>query len=264
MNAINGIVPWVECNRDAHEEPTIEGLKHWLEITDEAIVTTVPGNSALYGRLRKGVPRMHIIRGIKTHDLLRNDHASPEGWRRLRREVVACLSETSDRRLVFDMESTMRPVWEGDRPLDQDKLTMSIRHADFPRGVTYYWFPSVGAWRPEQQTIAAQICRTVQDCFDNLVFIDGASLSSPNALGYGSNLRATDALSELSRHKPVPLLQCHTKYWSDERVPEAAQYAVFGDEGCALLYPGQGRWVEASQSISAELIKAGLVPRSGE
>lgn len=66
-------------------------------------------------------------------------------------------------------------------------------------------------------------------------------------------------LRRIAKHPPVSLFQCHGNYWPDERLPEALGYVLFRDEGCALLYPGQSRWVEASQSISKVLIKAGLV-----
>lgn len=261
---LTGIIPMVECNRDRHLEPTVAGLEHWLRTTNTAIVTTVPGNPGLYETLQERVPRMQIIPGIKTNDFLTEDFASPEAWAKVRVEVTAALTETGENRIFLMNESAVRPIWKGTQPFDVERFRESIRRAGFPQEVIYYWYPSVGAWRKDQQTRAAEVCRAVQDCFENLVFIDSASLSGPTALTWEANMRVAAILREFIRNKPVPLLQCHNNYWPDDRLPEALGYAVFRDEGAALLYPGQGRWVEASQSISDVLIKAGLVKRPYE
>ena len=262
-DTISGIVPYVQCNRDAHEAPTIEGLNNFLGTTGTAIVTTIPGNADVYGRIQKQVPRMDIIAGVKAHELLKDDHASPEGWRRLRGEVVACLDQTQGDRIVFDMESAMHPVWTGVQPFDPDKLVEAIFNADFPKDVTYYWGPSVPSRNEVEQAKAAHICRTVQMCFDNLVFIDAASLSGPGALSYGANVRVADMMRVFATHPPVHMLQFHTRYWQDEQAPEAIRYSTFRDEGCALLHTGQSRFVEASQTIPEALIDEGMIPREG-
>jgi hypothetical protein len=261
MTSIAGIVPYVQCNREAHEEPTIEGLKNFLGMTGTCVVTTVPGNADVYSIIQAQVPRMGIIRGLKVHALLKDNHASPEGWRRVRGEVVACLEDAEDDVFVIDAESAMHPVWTGEQAFDADKLVEAIVNAAFPQDVTYYWGPSVPSRNEVEQLKAELICRAAQESFANIVFINAASLSGPRALSYPANVRVAGMLREFANETPAHMLQFQSRWWQDAQAPEAIRLATFRDTGCALLHTGQGRWVEASQSIPAALIDAGLIPR---
>jgi hypothetical protein len=256
------ILPWVECNKLAHVPQVVAGLKVWQWLTKVAIVSTVPGQSGFYRSIRRQVPGISIIPGIKTHSLLEDDFASRSGWKAIRDEVVQCLVRTKSRIVIFDHESAMRPVWTGDQLVAYDCLRDAIQLANFPRNVTYLWYPSIGAWRNSredpQQDAAAGICKTVQDAFPGeVIFVDHATLSGPTALEWPANIRVAAMLDEFSLHEPIPVLYCYgpgSRWWEDEDLP----FALSKVEGnSAILYPGLRRWSEAARSILRTLLPAG-------
>lgn len=255
------IIPWVERNEEGHGGATIEGLCSWLQITGAAIVTTVPGQAPCYSDICQQVPRMRIYGGLKTHEFLKDDFASPEGWKAIQREVVDTIWRTRTRVFVFEMESAFKPVWEGTQECDLERLKASIKGAHFPTNVTYWWYPSVGAWNMESQAIARKVCITVQGSFRSVVLLDSATLSGPESVTWGANVRVANILAGFTNRTPIPMLYCYGPaegWWQDEDLPEALEYV---EEGPAILYPGYGRWVEASKSISRILIETGLVDR---
>lgn len=254
------IIPWVEYSGVDHVEAVVDGLRVWLESTDTAIVTTTPGQTALYSFICQAVPRMRVYGGLKTNDLLKDDFASPEGWKAIQREVVDTIWRTRTHVFVFENESAMRPVWEGTQECDLERLRASIKAAHFPRNVAYYWYPSIGAWSRDAQERASSICRTVQGALDSTVFLDSATLSGPKSLTWGANVRAMDYLP-FAFTPPIPMLYCYgpTKgWWQDVNLPEALGYVK---DGAAILYPGWERWVRAAQVISETLIEAGVIDR---
>lgn len=262
MTSYPKILPWVECNHLNQVPSTIVGLKILQFLTDSAIVSTVPTGSGFYRTIRRQVPGMKIIPGIKTNDLLADDFASRSGWRAIRDEVVKCLVATKSRIVIFDNESAMRPVWTGDQEYNLKRLREAIVLANFPSNVAYLWYPSIGAWRNSsadpQQQIAAEICKTVQDAFPGeVVFIDSATLSGPTALTWGANMRVAGMLDEFSLRQPIPVLYCYgpeSRWWTDEDIPNALD-RVQGDT--AILYPGARRWTEAAGILTRTLYEAG-------
>jgi hypothetical protein len=254
------IIPWVECNGPDHVEATVDGLRGWLSSTDTAIVTTTHNFARLYSDICQRVPRMRIYPGLKTDGFLEDDFASPEGWKAIQREVVDAIWRTRTHVFVFEMESAMRPVWEGKQECDLNRLRASIQGAHFPTNVTYWWYPSIGAWSEDEQGIAASVCRTVQASLRNVVFLDSATFSGPKSLTWDANVRAMGYLP-FAYNPPIPMLYCYgpTKgWWQDEDLPEALEYV---EDGPAILYPGLERWPEAAREISRILIDAGLIPR---
>ncbi len=269
---LTGIIPWLERNRPTPSQATLDGLKNWLlQATGNVIITTTPGNAGLYGILRREIPLVKyrpIASGLKTHPILGTDFTSPDGWRQVRREVVEQLRVNKTRTVVFEHENAMRPFWTGEQDCDLDKLRTSIRNANFPQDVTYYWYPSVGAWRNSdqdpQQDRAAELCEIALECFNDLVLVDHASLSGPKSLTWGANVRVGGLLREVTSRQPVPVLYCYgpgSRWWQDEQLPEALGYALPDKlyNGAAILYTGATRWVEASETIPEILKNAGLI-----
>lgn len=253
------IIPWVECNGPDHVEATVDGLRLWLESTDTAIVTGA-GEPALYSDICRRVPRMRIYGGLKTHEFLKDDFASPEGWKAIQRQVADTIWRTRTRVFVLENESAMEPVWEGTQDIDLERLRASIKGAHFPTNVTYWWYPSVGAWSKDAQRIAADVCRAVQSCL-GVVFLDAATLSGPKSLTWGPNVRVANILSAFTATPPIPILYCYgldEGWWQDVDLPEALGYVA---DGPAILCPGHERWPEAAAKISSILIEGGLIPR---
>lgn len=256
------ILPWLEVNRQEHVANAIAGLKVWQWLTNTAIISTVPGQTDIYRPIRQAVSDMVIIPGVKTHSLLADDFASRSGWRAVRDEVVKCLVRTKSRTVVLENENAMRPVWTGEQSCSPKRLREAIVLANFPRNVTYLWYPSIGAWRNSeedpQQQIADDICRVVQDAFPGeVVFVDHATLSGPTALDWDANKRVAAMLDEFTLHQPTPVLYCYgpeSRWWMDEEVPDALDLV---QSGSAILYPGARRWTEAAGILTRTLYEAG-------
>lgn len=259
------ILPWVECNEPEHVADTVDGLRSSLAMTDTSIATTAPGQTKLYSEICYRVPRMKLYGGLKTSYWLKDDFASSEAWKEVQRDVVDTIWRTRTRVFVFENESAMRPVWEGTQECSLTRLQESIQAAHFPTNVQYWWYPSVGPWRNSaddpQQDRARDVCRTVQGCFRDIVFLDSATLSGPKSLTWGANLRAGVILRQLAANPPIPILYCYGPtegWWQDEDLPEALDYV---EDGPAILYPGHARFAEVAPEISRLLIEAGLVDR---
>ncbi len=252
---------WLEMNKPEHVESTVAGFCSAVQSTPVSIVTTVPGETKLYSRLCSSVPRVGFNAGFKTHAVLGENFASPEGWRDIQRAVMDAVWRTQTYVVVLDHETALATVLDGTQVIDHEELKDAIKGAHLPTNVTYEWYPGIGAWNTKMQGIARAVCVTAQEAIPDLGFLDGASLSGPKSRTWGPNVRAGEMLQELADKPPVPILYCYGPdegWWQDDDLAEALHLVQDGE---AILYPGHERWAEAAAGISERLIAGGHVER---
>lgn len=258
-------MPWVECNLPRQLDNTIAGLKIWGTLFDTAIVSTTPGNADLLKRIKSSVPGVRIIPGMKTFSILQ-DFDSAEEWQQVRAEIVAAMQAVGENTVIFENEWAVRGLW-GDRDfepqdLDLERLEAAMRAADFPSGVTYYWYPSVPSRDKRAQDLAESIVRVAQKVLGNVVLVDNASVNGPGAARSDSNVRAGEAIAALGDGKVAAILYCYgpdSPWWQDEQIPDAIKLAHQGHKlNTLILYPGQDRWAEAAQRITGILERSDL------
>jgi hypothetical protein len=259
------IMPWVECNLPKHLDNTIAGLRTWGTMFDTAIVSTTPGNAGLLERVKAAVPGVRIIPGMKTFTIL-EDFDSAEDWRQVRDEIVAAMNAVGEKAVIFENEWAIRGIW-GDRDfepqdLDLEQLEAAMRAADFPPGVTYYWYPSVPSRDKRIQDLAESIVSVAQKVLGNVVLVDNASVNGPGAERSGSNIRAGEAIASLADGKIAAILYCYgpgSSWWQDEQLPDAIKLAHETHRlNTLILYPGQDRWAEAALTITGILERSDL------
>ena len=121
------VIPWVEVNtlNPTAIDRVVEGLLEWQAVTDTAIVSTMPGQESVFRTLRRRVPGMHIIPGIKTYPSLpRFD--SVEGWRQIADHATAVLAAADTNELLLENETAIRQYRRGEEPVDLSRLRQGL------------------------------------------------------------------------------------------------------------------------------------------
>lgn len=244
------IVPWVEVTKSTSARELLAGLRTWSKITDTAIVSISPGGESLYPALRKHVPGMTIIPGIKTNDLLpRFD--SVEGWGAVAQLVKAVCASTGQRRVLLENESAISWYLRGHRELDHRQFREAVEQ--LPAGIEVIWYPGVVGETEETQQRASGICQNMADLCD--VRFTELTIGDVALLKYGWNRRARYRMVSIAKKPTIPILYCYgpsSKWWKDEEIPEALTRAA-DDQDFVILYPGAKRWPEAARSITRVL-----------
>lgn len=242
------IVPWVESTnsrRSIKIDDLVEGLLIWSEITDTAIVSTSPGGESLYPVLRKRVPGMIIIPGVKTKDLLpRFD--SVAGWRAVARQVRVVCDASGQTRVLLENESASKKSMHGKYEIDLARFRKGLQQ--LPKGIEIIWYPSITGASEAQQQRCERLCRVAAEVLD--VSFTDLSLNCPAALRHRLSKVGTQRLDKIAKKPTIPILYCYgpgSRWWMDEEIPGALTH-VKG--GWVILYPGGKRWPQAARSIT--------------
>jgi hypothetical protein len=254
------LVPWIEVNTLATKRinHAVEGLLIWQKVTDTAIVSTRPDCAALYPELRRRLPGMRIIPGIKTHDRLpRFD--SVAGWKALAREVRAVCASSGENWVVFENEGAIKGYWRQEYDIDPGQLRKALKQ--LPDDVNYIWYPGymLTADSPETIRRAGLVADIVNEvCNARIVDLTFSSPSDVRRRARPSIQQRAAAIKKTLKRPEIPMLYCYgDRYWPDEQVLEAARYT---DGGWVILYSGIEHWIGAAQAIAAQL--ATRVPSS--
>ncbi len=156
------IVPWLEVNRGTRDEVenAVEGLLIWKDVTDTAIVTTRIGRARMYVELKRRVPDMTIIPGLKTAGYVGYSRRFDDlqGWGKIAAEVERLAHVTGEKRVVLENETALegkagdpsKPCfWTGAAEVDFDRLKRGLRM--LPAHVQVWWYPgfAVSAKSPQ-------------------------------------------------------------------------------------------------------------------
>ncbi|MGD2108835.1 MAG: hypothetical protein PVI86_05525 [Phycisphaerae bacterium] len=250
------IVPWIELNtsRASAMNRTVEGLRAWhadpeLAI-DTAIVSTTPGHEGIYTELRRRVPGMRIIPGMKTWTILQR-FDSVEGWREVSRHVAAALAESHEHELLLDNETAIKKYRRGEYDIDLRHLREGLRL--LPRDIKYIWYPSIHGSGDAVQERFAVVCGVAAEVLD--VRFTDRSVHGPQALGDSWLKKAQERLDRFSEAPSIPIIYCYgdDRWWPDARIPDALEQT---DKPLVILYPGAKRWTEAALKITEVLSEA--------
>lgn len=250
-------VPWIELItvNDQTVSEAIEGLRYWSQVTDTAIVTLVPGKSALYFRIRQEVPGVQIIPALPTAAVLMTDKLdSVAGWRTIAREVRQICRRTGCDTYLLENEVAVKAYLEGKREIDFDRFRAGLEQ--LPKDLKVLWYPCIGSndWEPRYLRLAE-----VVDDVLNARLVDHLSMYNRHHLNHPRVKATMGRLDKVISRPPVQMIYCMKSpgYWALEDVPEALRLA-HGD--WAIVYPGAKAWVEAARVISQRLLELNQVP----
>lgn len=240
------IMPWMEVNYAPHSlELCVEGLKLYRRVTDTAIVSTTPGHAFLYTELRRQVPDMRIIPGMKTCLRLDpNAFDSPAGWKLIAQDVREVLATSGARTIIMENEDAIKSYIEGVYQIDFERLRQCFQY--LPKDAEYIWYP-VHMHSELVRARTIPIIHALQDVLD--VRLVDHSYGHPD----WCNEDARRILEELAVKPVIPMLWwgCFTQinwcYWSYDRVAEAMQRHAHRDD--VIFYPSHLNWVILAQAV---------------
>lgn len=264
------IVPWIEVNEDKPEllASAIEGLKIWRSQTDTAIVSTTPGRARIYTELKRALPGMKIIPGVKTAGPLR-PFDSLTGWSEVGREVRKMCAAAGENRCVLEHETALcneekgRPnYWDGDDVIDWSRFKECLKQ--LPPEVEIWWYPSfvTGRKKAARHGFSEKMCATVQEIC-KVRFVEYELSKPPNRNNWWDP-ELTAIMNRVAKEPPIPIIYAwlvdgRWAYWRDDEIPEALAL-VKGD--IAIIYPGATRWVEAARTVTRRLEEVKYQPAS--
>ena len=248
------IIPWVEVHVGSNEGVNIAlaGLLEWRKITDTAIVSVQARKASFFRKLKKPLPNMRIIPGVKTTSLFgHRQFDSVQKWREMAQEVRAACEASGQRRFLFENESALTDYYHGEHELDLDRLRAGLN--ELPKDVQYLWCPSLGGGGERLQR-GARLCEVVEGVLD-VRFVDHLSLTAPQHVNQPGTLRAVARLESIAQNPTIPLIYCcGDKWWPADRIPEALELAKlkWGDSSEAIIYPGQKLWVQRAREMRGQ------------
>ncbi|MCH8967150.1 MAG: hypothetical protein IID43_05690 [Planctomycetes bacterium] len=287
------ILPWIEINipqytmekwwpiaartrpRAKFIDYCIEGLEHWAQVTDTAIVTTKPGQiMALYPELMERKPKnLFIIGGLKTYirpgtspeDPRPYDFADSAGWRRIAAEARKIVRITGTNVIVLENETALTPYHAGKQKIDYDKLAGSLG-ALRETGIQFWWnLPIILEDTPEfpdRQAQTTLFLRTVADALPDSVFIEGYTMWpdwEKNRKGEVDRRRRMIRLLGSQRIQERLIVNADG-YWHYTDFKKRSYTAAEGLEMMPKLsgnvvnvYPGGNDWVEVAKQFEALL-----------
>ena len=238
--------PWIEVagTVPGSLESAVDGLVLWRQITDTAIISVGPNDTASLAAVQKRVSGMKFIPGVKTSPSLKpRGFDSIEGWRQIAQAVRTVAEITGSRTVLLENETSLEPFIKGEYPMNWEQLQAGLRQ--LPREYTILWYPSV-AGGGEVLERYVRLCQAVQAVCD-VQFVDHATLYAPATHTDAGTINAIKRLKEVAHKPPIELVYCYGEHWWPlEQVPEALRL-VHGD--AAIIYPGAKRWVEAAKVL---------------
>ena len=253
------IIPWVELNYKTYDQQGIEGLQIWRTVTDTAIVSTRPGRADLYTKLRKKLPDMRIIPGLKPNgagkDLLPT-FDSQKGWEDVAKEISKLRETSGQKTVLLENEKAVYPYVRGEQSVDIRKLKKAL--GSLPDDIEYLWYPSIFG-KEEEQERCAKVCQAVEDVLTNVRFLD-QRFQGQRAVKAGARKDADRRLKAIASRPTLRMAYFYgpnhpNVWWKDDQVLTALSHIRDrpDDPGDVVLYPGVKRWVEAARSLTAQL-----------
>jgi hypothetical protein len=247
------LIPWLELNiaDDEAVNKMLEGLLEWRKITDTAIVSVAPGNAWFFRELKKPLPDMKIIAGLKTSPVFRRRPIDTvEDWKRVGEEIRALAEATGIKRVALENESATKAyVFKGAYKIDERKLREGLRH--LPDDIEILWYPSAGGAGEVLERYLV-ICRALQaEC--NVRFIDHSSFYYKHSWGKPGTVHVADKLEEIARKPTLPMIYtCAGPRYEPDNLDEGIALAKgkWGPHTEIVIYTGATRWVEHGKKVA--------------
>lgn len=244
------IVPWMEVNYPPFLlEATVQGLRLYRRVTDTAIVSTTPGNAALYTELRQALPDMRFIPGIKTSVRLDpNAFDSLAGWKLIAKDVREVVQTSGARTVILENEDAIRSYQAGTYEIDFQRFRRCLEF--LPTDVEYIWYP-VNLHNEYVCGRTIPIVNAVQDVLD--VRLVDHSYGHPD---WHNDLHRR-TLKAIAKNPPILLMwwgcfeSVNTCYWDYGQVSEVM--GLFEGRPELVFYPGHDNWMALAQAVVATL-----------
>jgi hypothetical protein len=244
------IMPWMEVNYPPFLlETTVEGLKLYRRVTDTAIVSTTPGNASLYTELRRRVPDMRFIPGMKTCVRLEpNAFDSLAGWKLIAQDVREIVQTSGVRTVILDNEDAIKSYLEGASEIDFQRFRRCLE--SLPTDVEYIWYP-VNLCNEYVCGRTIPVVNAVQDVLD--VRLVDHSYGHPD----WHNELHRQTLKAVAENPPILLMwwgcfeSVNTCYWDYGQVSEVM--GLFQDKPELVFYPGHDNWMMLAQAVVTAL-----------
>jgi hypothetical protein len=247
------LIPWLELNiaDDEAVNKMLEGLLEWRKITDTAIVSVEPGNVWFFRELKKPLPDMKIIAGLKTSPVFRRRPIDTvEDWKRIGEEIRAFADATGIKRVALENESATKDyVFKGAYKVDEGRLREGLRH--LPDDIEVLWYPAAGGAGEVLERYLV-ICRALQaEC--NVRFFDHSSFYYKHSWGKPATINATEELEKIARKPTLPIIYtCAGPRYEPDNLHEAVALAKgkWGSRTEIVIYTGATQWVEHGREIT--------------
>lgn len=262
------VIPWVELNSVTRQgvDDVVAGLIAWQSVTDRAIVTTVAGRAGLYTELRRRVPGMTIIPGLKTAGIC-DPFDDVAGWRRIASEVAAMTAAAGVPIAVLENETALyheegggrNSYWDARVTLSDDKLRAGF--GLLPRDIEIWWYPGfvTGRNREVRHAQSARLARLLEaSC--RVRFID-YSLAKPPGQNNWWDMELTALRDQIASRPPIPIVYFYARgrYWDVSQTRDMLD-SVDGRE--VIIYPGQRNWLLSAEEVGGRVLAARAeVPR---
>ncbi len=255
------MIPWVEASTrvDGSYERTLRGLLAWQPLVKRAIVSVGPDEGAMLLKLKRAVPGITIIPGIKTSALLAPGRAgfdSVRAWGQLAALSERLCDAMNVKVILFEHESALKKYQSGEYEMDLARLRAGLRQ--MPEDLLVLWYPS--AYGGAQLEPSIELCQAVEDGIKDVVFVDTATVYSPHALASPAARRCKARLVETADKPPARMIYAGWEgMWPLKRVPEAIRATRESD--MVILYPGAKRWVSSAWALGKIFEESGIPTR---
>ncbi|GIK15512.1 MAG: hypothetical protein BroJett003_04760 [Planctomycetota bacterium] len=264
------IIPWLEMNlpyEDVASRPGVsgldyarEGLKAWAQVTDVAIVTTVPARvEGVYAALMRDKPaNLHVIGGFKTHFDLRPTFHEAAGWGRLARAARRVVALTGNNVVVLENETALGEFHGGRSPETLAEISAVLRPLA-ETGLEFWWnMPVVLLDTPSnarRRENTAELTRRVYAAVPRSRFLTGYRAWAENPLAEalrGAEARMHETVPESRTVEKLQVRLAGQPYSGGKRffTPAEALQELSGRKSAAcIVYTGETDWVRVAEEF---------------
>lgn len=264
------IIPWLEMNLPFEDvasrsgvsglEHAREGLKAWAQVTDVAIVTTVPARvEGVYAALMRDKPsNLHVIGGFKTHFDLRPTFHEAAGWGRLARAARRVVALTGNNVVVLENETALGEFHGGRSPETLAEISEVLRPLA-ETGLEFWWnMPVVLLDTPSnsrRREDTAELTRRVFAAVPRSRFLTGYRAWAENPLAEalrGAEARMHETVPESRTVEKLQVRLAGQPYSGGKRFftpAEALQELSRRSASACIVYTGETDWVRVAEEF---------------
>ena len=244
----SALISWIEVNQPDAVDDAVAGLLEWSHIADRAIVTTVPGEWKICDRIRKAVPHLQIIPGLKTNDPL-DRFDDVDGWKDIGAELSDMAKRCGSNTVVLENETAVGKYGLGEEVLDWGKFREAMEY--LPKNLRIIWYPGITGNNYEKQDRMEKLCRIVAKVHGNVTIVD-LGYSRPAAVNWHWSKEARKRLDSIGAPTiPMLYVQGSKKYWQYHEIHKALGHVA--NAPSVIIFPGAHDFRDAAIEIRKAL-----------
>ncbi len=254
------ILPWMEVNRVGSPwlDVAVEGLKHWQEVAEYAVISSAFDGTPIYEELNaRDDLEIKIIPGLKTSSIFADKRFdTSKQWDIVAEEVKKFTEASQSDTILFEHEGAYknhRETFGYGWSVNHGKLYRSLKK--LPQDINYIWYPDfIGMYSsPEVFEWHARIAVTANLAIKNIDFTD-LTWQAPldfylRSLPGSSSNNKLKWIKKTISGESIPMSYFYgpgSRWWMDEEI-----VTILDDNPKKLIvYPGGVRWVDAAKIIS--------------